>query len=73
MEPSPMTTWLCGGRLRRCESWPMSPQMNGHRIAVALREHNDTVAFATGVTIEEAHANALNALMANEGEASGNT
>ncbi len=66
--PSPMTTWLAGGRSRQCVCRALTaPMMNGDRVSATLREHNESITTGFGSTIEEAMAAALNALMAETG------
>ncbi len=69
---SPMTTWLRGGRTRGFRARPISPLMSGARVSVVLTDNNEALAAGAGQTVEEAMANALNALMAQQGEENAN-
>lgn len=66
---SPMTTWLRGGRSRRCDLRSMgAPQMNGNAVSLWLFEYGRTIVCVAAPTVEQAMADALNALMAEQGE-----
>lgn len=67
---SPMTTWLLGDRSRHMECRKLlSPDMGGDLVWVGLWEQGKLVGTARGQSVEEANANALNKLMAEQAEA----